>query len=282
VFLGFPLCQLYEDITFYKPAVIAPLINMSIINHVLFFLACSLLGNNRLRALVSASFIFSIFSLMQIPILNFQLAFFNPETDIQNYLLEKLLVPENYYSGLSFIFIIVTVCCFLATRWLREAKLKPPLKISVIFSLLFIFFTFIIIIWFTDFLKGIHISYLSTAFMGTLFIGMLLFLFYLYTRLIKENLSAGIQENVNISKYEKYIQHLSRRELDVIEAILAGNYSYKELSNTLDISVNTVRTHIKHIYKTTGVSNMTALTSLFHGFTPLHSKFTPKSPIERS
>jgi DNA-binding CsgD family transcriptional regulator len=118
--------------------------------------------------------------------------------------------------------------------------------------------------------------------MGTFFIGILLFLFYLYTRLIKKDLTAGIQKDVNIGEYEKYTQHLSRRELDVIEAILAGNYSYKELSNILDISVNTVRTHIKHIYKTTGVSNMTALISLFQGFTPLYPKFAPKSPAQSS
>jgi DNA-binding CsgD family transcriptional regulator len=282
VLLGFPLCQLYENLTFYKPAVIAPFINMSIINSVLFLFACVLLGNNRLRALVSASFIFSIFFLAQKPVLNFHLGFINPETDMLAFLIEKLRLPEIYYGGLSFIFIIITVCCLLAAHWLREAKLKPPLKISIFFIPLFISFTLIIIIWFTDFIKGIHISYLSTALMGTLFIGILLFLFYLYTRLIKEYLTAGIQKDVNTGEYEKYIQHLSRRELDVVGAILAGNYSYKELSNTLDISVNTVRTHIKHIYKTTCVSNMTALTSLFHGFTPLPPKFTSKSPAENS
>jgi ATP/maltotriose-dependent transcriptional regulator MalT len=71
---------------------------------------------------------------------------------------------------------------------------------------------------------------------------------------------------------------LSRRELDVVEAILAGNFSYKEISNALDISLNTVRTHIRHIYKTTGITNMTALTSIFHGFTPMHPKITPQNP----
>jgi DNA-binding CsgD family transcriptional regulator/nitrate reductase gamma subunit len=259
---------------------------MSIINSVLFLLACVLLGNNRLRALVSASFIFSIFFLAQIPVSNFLLAFIIPETDMSAFLIEELQVPEIYYGGLSFILIIITLCCLLAARWLREAMLKPPLKASIIFSLLFVLFTLVIGIWFTDFRKGIHISYLSTAFMGALFIGLLLFLFYLYTRLTNEDLTAGIQEKplgeVKAAEYKKYIQDLSRRELDVVEAILAGNCSYKELSNALDISVNTVRTHIKHIYKTTGVSNMTALISLFRGFTPLNPKFTPKSPIENS
>jgi DNA-binding CsgD family transcriptional regulator len=126
------------------------------------------------------------------------------------------------------------------------------------------------------------ISYLSSAFLGTLIIGILFLLFYLYTRLTKENLTDGIREDEKIGEYQKYIKHLSRRELDVVEAILAGNFSYKEISNVLDISLNTVRTHIRHIYKTTGVTNMTALTSLFHGFSPMYPKFAPKSPTETS
>jgi DNA-binding CsgD family transcriptional regulator len=96
--------------------------------------------------------------------------------------------------------------------------------------------------------------------------------------LTKENLPAGIQETVNplpladvkIDEYKKFTQHLSRRELDVVEAVLAGNFSYKELSKALNISVNTVKTHLKNIYQTTGVSNIAALSSLFHGFTPNH------------
>jgi DNA-binding CsgD family transcriptional regulator len=83
-------------------------------------------------------------------------------------------------------------------------------------------------------------------------------------------LTVGIQKDVNIGEYKKYIKHLSKRELDVIEAVLAGNYSHKELSKTLNISVNTVKTHLKNIYQTTGVSNITALSSLFYGFTPNH------------
>jgi hypothetical protein len=49
-----------------------------------------------------------------------------------------------------------------------------------------------------------------------------------------------------------------------------------------NIPVKQERNGIKHIYKTTGVSNMTALTSLFHGFTPIYPKFTPESPQDHS
>ncbi|MDR2718957.1 MAG: helix-turn-helix transcriptional regulator [Treponema sp.] len=282
VVLGFPLCQLYENLHFYKLPVTPSVIDITVINNALFLLTCVLLGNNRLRALISASFIFSIMYLAQIPVMGFHVAFFYPVTDMQSFMEALVQMPLMYYSGFFLIVIIITVNSLLAARWLRESKLKPPLKLYISFNLLFVLFTLIVLVWFYDFITGIFISYLSSAFLGTLFLGILLFLFYLYTRLTKENLTDGIQEDEKIGEYKKYIQHLSRRELDVVEAVLAGYYSYKELSNALDISVNTVRTHIRHIYKTTGVSNITALSSLFHGFTPMHPKFTPKSPQDHS
>jgi DNA-binding CsgD family transcriptional regulator len=278
VVLGFPLCQLYQDLNFFKPPAVPSIFDITVINSALFLLACVLLGNNRLRALISASFIFSIINLAQIPISYFFIIFVYPTADVSSFLEVLLQSPKILYSGVFFFISIITVCCLLAAHWLREAKLKPSLKLYIFFNLLFVLFTFIVLLWLEDFVTGMSISYLSTAFLGTLFLVLLLFLFYLYTRLTKDNLTDRIQEDVKIDGYKKYIQHLSRRELDVVEAILAGNYSYKEISKALDISVNTVRTHIRHIYKTTGVTNMTALTSLFHDFTPMHPKFTPKSP----
>jgi DNA-binding CsgD family transcriptional regulator len=243
----------------------------------LFLLVCVLLGNNRLRALIAASFVFGIICLAQIPVLNFFIAFVYPATDIPGFLEASLQSPKIYYSAVFFINIIITVCCLIAAHWLREAMLKPPLKLYLFFNLLFVFFTLIVLFWFSDLLTSLSISFLSTAFLGTLFLVLLLFLFYLYTRLTKNNLTDGTQEkenpllaNVKTDEYKKFIQQLSRRELDVVEAILAGNYSYKEISKTLNISVNTVKTHLKNIYQTTGVSNIAALSSLFHGFTSNH------------
>jgi len=189
---------------------------------------------------------------------------------------EGLKFPQLYYSGIFLINIIITVCCLLAVRWLRNSKLKPPLKIYIPFILLFILFTLIVLFWWEDISTLMFISFLSSFFMGTLLVGILIFLFYLYTRLTTDYLYSGIKNDQNqlstakASDYTPFVQNLSKRELEVIEAILAGNVSHKELSKTLNISVNTVKTHLKHIYQTTGVSSIAALSSLFHGYTSNH------------
>jgi len=73
-------------------------------------------------------------------------------------------------------------------------------------------------------------------------------------------------------EYAQYIGQLSKRELEVIEAVLAGCVGQKKLALALDISVNTVKKHLQHIYKTTGTVNMTALTILFSGYSQNHLK----------
>ena len=75
--------------------------------------------------------------------------------------------------------------------------------------------------------------------------------------------------------YAQFIGQLSKRELEVIETVLAGNVSQKELAASLNISVNTVKEHLQKIYKTTGTVNMTALTILL---AVIH-EITPKLPL---
>ena len=54
-------------------------------------------------------------------------------------------------------------------------------------------------------------------------------------------------------------RQLSNRELEVVEAVLAGNRRYKEIAAKLNISVNTVKFHLKNIYQVTGISNIMSL-----------------------
>jgi len=59
--------------------------------------------------------------------------------------------------------------------------------------------------------------------------------------------------------------------LEVIKAVMSGCVSQKELAASLNISVNTVNKHLRHIYQTTGAVNMTAFTVLFSGYSQNHS-----------
>jgi len=250
------------------------LIDITVIHIALYLLIPVLLGNNRLRALISVSFAFSIINLAHLPIslfLFYVVSTFNISPSHIEYLQEN---PNIYYSGIFMNNIVITVCCIFAARWLRETKLKPPLMLYAVFILLFFLFPLAIFVWFEDIVSVISVSLLTSAFISMLFLGIMLFLFYLYTRLTRDNLTDGL--NVTESplslkaekddKYMPFIQLLSRRELEVIEAILAGNFRHKQLSAALNISVSTVKTHLIHIYQITGVSGIAALSLLFHGY----------------
>ena len=83
-------------------------------------------------------------------------------------------------------------------------------------------------------------------------------------------------------KYIKFIPHLTKRELEVIEAVLAGSLRYKSIASSLNISVNTVKTHLRKIYLTVEVNNIEALATLFHGYSQNKAEITPQSPLKIS
>jgi len=274
--LGYPFYMLFNHLYFYGIVEAPSFIDTTVIFIALCLLSYVLLGNNRLRTLIASSFVFGIINLAQFPVLYFIAVFVHPVTDLPNLMEDSIKFPQLYYGATFFINIIITVCCLLAERWLRNTKSKPPFSLYAPFTLLFISSTLIVLFWLEDISKVMPMSFLSSFFMGTLLIAILIFLFYLYTRLITDNLPSVIKNTENQiltaknDKYTPFIQHISRRELEVIEAVLAGNVSHKGLSNALNISVNTVKTHLKHIYQTTGVSNIAGLSSLFHGYTSSH------------
>jgi len=274
VILGYPFYLLYNHFYFYGKVESPSFVDTTVIFISLLLLAFILLGKNRLRFFIASTFIFSIINLAQFPVVYFTVVFIYPVTDLQTFMEESLKFPQLYYGALFFINIIITVCCILAARWLRNGKPKPPLNLYIPFNLMFILFTLIVLFWLEDF-SLMSMSFLSSFFMGSLLIVILIFLFYLYARLTADNLSSNKNTQIQTStamndKHTPFIQFLSRRELEVIESILAGNVSYKELSNALNISVNTVKTHLKHIYQTTGVSNIAKLSSLFNGYNSDH------------
>ena len=242
-------------------------------SNLLSLILCVLPGPNRLRAFVAASFTLSIIHVAEIPVLYFTAAIIYSFSGPIDSLDAIPQIPQCYYLILFLFNLIVMCSCFLAARWLRKTHEKPPLKISIYFCLFFISFAvimsfFTITIWLWNIMTITLISLLALALLGTLLLCIPHFALYFFSRLTVRR-----EKNVNTqyasgAEYVQFIGQLSRRELEVIEAILAGNASQKELSVSLNISVNTVKKHLQHIYQTTGAPNMTALTVLFNGYSP--------------
>lgn len=66
--------------------------------------------------------------------------------------------------------------------------------------------------------------------------------------------------------------HLSEREIQICKLFLQG-LSYQQVANTLFISLNTVRSHVKNIYEKTGVNNLRALCRFLNAKLPLLEKY---------
>jgi DNA-binding NarL/FixJ family response regulator len=56
------------------------------------------------------------------------------------------------------------------------------------------------------------------------------------------------------ARLERFVPPLTEREIDVL-ASLARGLSNRQVARTLDLSVETVRTHLKHIYVKSGATN---------------------------
>jgi DNA-binding CsgD family transcriptional regulator len=249
------------------------LILVTCFSNLLSLFICALPGPNRLRAFVAASFALSIIHVAEIPVIYFTSAIvflFSGPFDSLDVIPQ---IPQRYYLIVFLINLIVMCSCFLAARWFRKTQEKPPLKISFYFCLFFISFAvvmafFVITIWMWNIMTITPLSLLALALLGTLLVCIPHLALYFFSRLtVRKEKNVNIQD-MSGAEYTQFIGRLSRRELEVIEAILAGNASQKELSVSLNISVNTVKKHLQHIYQTTGTANMTALTVLFNGYSP--------------
>jgi len=273
IILGRPLSLLWQALFMFDQQSDLSLIDITVLHIAIYLLVPVLLGKNRLRTLISASFAFSIVNVTHLPVMYIVMFVIKPIVDTIGWAETMQKYPQLYYGIILLTNIVIAVCCLFAARWIRDAKLKPPLKLYVLFNLFFVLFPLAILILFDGVISEIwSIPFLTSGIVCSVFLGIILLMFYLYTRLTaensaSENSTAVSQTETKVDGYSQFIQHLSRRELEVIEAVLAGNIKHKELSAALGISVNTVKTHLKHIYQATGVSNIAALKSLFRGFT---------------
>lgn len=55
---------------------------------------------------------------------------------------------------------------------------------------------------------------------------------------------------------------LTRRELQIMELVVSGNFN-KEIANGLGVSLNTIETHLRHIYIKLGARNRTEAVKLY-------------------
>lgn len=76
------------------------------------------------------------------------------------------------------------------------------------------------------------------------------------TPMIAKKVLKLFQQNPPAQQVAKEDYKLSQREKEVLEALVKG-YGLKMVADALDISYDTVRTHIKHIYEKLHVASMT-------------------------
>jgi DNA-binding CsgD family transcriptional regulator len=115
-------------------------------------------------------------------------------------------------------------------------------------------------------------NFLILAFFGIILLIFDLFIFYLFIKLVtafNSRLLAGElnkappvytpQNGFSAEFIEKY--KLSKRQTKIAEAVIQGK-SNKEISNLMDIEVNTVQVHLQNVYRKTGTTGRYALMAL--------------------
>lgn len=89
------------------------------------------------------------------------------------------------------------------------------------------------------------------------------------------NLESGQPKDIQKEKTSDQARcdniHLSPKEQEVI-ALLAKGHSYSEIAALLSISENTLKTHIKRIYKKLNVRNRTQAVLAAQNLKPYHTK----------
>jgi DNA-binding CsgD family transcriptional regulator len=234
----------------------------------LFFIA--FLCSHRRKAFVCAAFVYCMINMIEHPIIFLLGTITQPLMNMEQFMNEIMFQTPVFFSVYVFIYNIVLMCsCFLAAHWLHKTKENPPQFMVSLFTLIFIVIIIIHYVWARDISKIITTSFFPSALLGIFFLIIVPILFYIFSRFITEKEIVTSGEGDTLLKqpaYSKFTQQLSRREIDVVKAIMDGNVSYKELASVLNISPNTVKTHLQHIYQTTGVSNVAALITLLNGY----------------
>jgi DNA-binding CsgD family transcriptional regulator len=234
----------------------------------LFLLAVVLLGDNRKRALVSASFFYAIYTFLDYPIIFIAGAIAQSPLSFLSFSIEKFQTPVNYYLFFFIYDLLRMCCCFLAAHWLRKNKGEPPRNFEIYFSLFYVSFAAILVFWARDIVE-IPVSYLAASLLTTLIVAMYLIVFYIFTRLLsKKKEVSGMEplwtaDNGLSPKFsERY--SLTDRDKDIVDAMMKGKNN-KEIAEAVLISLRTVEKYLQNVYQKTGVSNRFAMYSMIKG-----------------
>lgn len=243
---------------------------LTYIYEILALLFIVLLSAHRRQALVCAAFVFCMINMIELPLIFFIGTIIQPTMNMTQFMNEIMFKIPAFFSVYVFFYnIILMGSCFLAAHWLQKTKENPPLYMANLFSIIFTLIVIIHYVWSRDILKIMTASFFPSALLGIFFVVIVPILFYFFTRFTAEKeisnqnkeIANPVYELKNENVYIQFTQNLSKREIDVVNAILDGNVSHKDLAAALNISINTVKTHLQHIYHTTGVSNIISLIS---------------------
>jgi len=287
VIIGRPICvswQIqYAGVQGYE---LFPVLVSIFINFISLF-ACALLGPNRKRALIAAAFIFFvIYSATEIFVIFLIVSFTYPLLNLDDAMFITFGIPQFHYAAI-FLFNLIVMChCLIATRWIRKIPENTPVKSCVLFCLFLLSYSVTTVFWsIMSTTRMPPVSFFPSVLLGALLMSIPILSLYFFTRLASrtKTIPANEKESENTAykadtEYAQFIGQLSKRELEVISAVLAGSIRYKTLASSLNISVNTVKTHLQHIYQITGANNIETLSALFSGYSPTRSETIPKSP----
>jgi len=249
--------------------------------------ACALLGPNRKRALIASAFIFFIiYSATEVFVIFLIASFTYPLLNSDNTMYITFAMPQFHYAAVFLSNLIIMGHCFLAAHWIRRIPENTPVKLCVLFCLFLLAYSVTTVFWST--MSATRMppeSFLPSVLLSALLMSIPIFSLYFFTRLASRTkpIPANEKESENTAykantEYAQFIGQLSKRELEVISAVLAGSFRYKTLASSLNISVNTVKTHLQHIYQITGANNIETLSALFSGYSPARSETILKSP----
>ena len=154
-----------------------------------------------------------------------------------------LLTLNYYFSWGNVFFVIHAIVALIHLRRVRGKEERSLLLVIIItFMPLLLFFPLDLIYFREQFFKRGYISYT--------FFAVLIYIF------ISRNYFKGNIEGRHSGTGETFLKEsgLSEREREIVRLIIEGKTN-NDIGETLFISVNTVKTHIKRIYTKLGISN---------------------------